>query len=78
MFPDPPKKEVQPKRELYCETHDVKVQLSNLEKHPFPCVLRVGQRMRCHTHKMIINADQVKIDHSKCEVGPYNSKKGSV
>lgn len=64
------------KRELYCETHDVRIQLSNLENHAYPCVIRVGVRMRCKTHGIVINAEQVKGAHSECEVGPLKPKEG--
>lgn len=59
------------RRELYCESHDVKVQLSNLDKHPYPCTLRVGVRVRCKTHGVVINAAEVEGAHAKCEIGPY-------
>lgn len=63
------------KRELYCESHGVRVGLSNLQTHPYPCILRVGYRVRCVTHDKTVDLGEVEKGHATCTINMRGEEK---
>jgi len=54
------------RRQLYCESCGVRVNMTNVDRHPFPHMLRFGSRAHCETHDRNIAVETVKTDHENC------------